>query len=156
VVTANAGFEPMENAYFNITAEIHNHGHSFRGAEDARATSPINLATYPDSNMTQAPGYPYTNLIEGMRKLTPSWLRTMRDSTSAEASNFTHSVPMAPKRAASLQNYRQPNIVATPTRRREIPPTHFRLASLLRNPIMRPTTPARSASGASWPNGIGI
>jgi iron complex outermembrane receptor protein len=111
-VTANAGFEPMEGAYLNVSAEIHNHGHSFRGAPDARADSPINLSTYPDSNMEQVPGYPYTNLIEGdaetHTKLV-SYNAGFDLGGSAELYSFA---TYGSKHAASFQNYRQPNIVA--------------------------------------------
>jgi len=39
-VAGNAGFEPAEGGYLNITAENRGHGHSNQGAIDERVTSP--------------------------------------------------------------------------------------------------------------------
>jgi iron complex outermembrane recepter protein len=64
-VSANVGLEPYNGAYINITAEVRNHGHSSVGAIDERVINPANLATYPGSNMTEVPGYPYLNMVEG-------------------------------------------------------------------------------------------
>src|ERR1700729_3565738 len=62
-VGGNAGFAQMDGSYFNVTAEMHNHGHSnLSGVEPPAINS---LGTYPNSNMTQVPGYPYLNMIEG-------------------------------------------------------------------------------------------
>jgi iron complex outermembrane receptor protein len=111
-VTANVGFEPLENAYLNLTGEIHNHGHSFRGAADARADSPLSLASYPNSNMPQALGYPYVNLIEGDAEThtkLAAFNAGFRLGGDAEIYSFG---TYGTKRAASFQNYRQPNVVA--------------------------------------------
>jgi len=62
---ANAGLEPADAAYLNVTGSDHNHGTSLRSGPDPRATSPTELATYPNSNMTRVPGYPFVNLING-------------------------------------------------------------------------------------------
>jgi iron complex outermembrane receptor protein len=63
--TANAGFQPYDGAYINLTAEVQNHGHSDRGGVDPRVVDPAKLAKYPDSNMLYVPGYPYLNHIQG-------------------------------------------------------------------------------------------
>ncbi|MGH7227427.1 MAG: TonB-dependent receptor plug domain-containing protein, partial [Gemmataceae bacterium] len=64
-VSANAGFEPVDNSFLNLTAEVHHQGPSNRSAIDERVINPANLATYPDSNMTEAPGYPHLGAEEG-------------------------------------------------------------------------------------------
>ena len=62
-VQGNIGFEPIPGGYLNLTAEVRNHGHSFRGGLDGRTLNP-NL-TFPDSNMANVSGYPNVNLISG-------------------------------------------------------------------------------------------
>ncbi|MGH7224108.1 MAG: TonB-dependent receptor plug domain-containing protein, partial [Gemmataceae bacterium] len=64
-VSANAGFQPARDSYFNVTAEVHDHGASNRSAIDERVINPANLAAYPDSNMPEAAGYPYLGAEEG-------------------------------------------------------------------------------------------
>ena len=111
-VSANVGFAPTEASWFNLTGEIHNHGHTFRGAADARATSPLNLATYPDSNMPQSPGYPYTNFIEGDAEThtkLAAYDAGIRIGGDVEIYSFG---TYGTKHAESFQNYRQPNVVA--------------------------------------------
>jgi iron complex outermembrane receptor protein len=62
-VSGNAGFGPDDNTYFNITGEVHNHGHTNHSGQEPQATQEI--GTYPNSNMTQVAGYPFLNRIEG-------------------------------------------------------------------------------------------
>src|ERR1700722_12038739 len=72
-VSGNAGFEPTDGAYFNLTGQFHNHGHSNVGAIDERVINPANTAlknpdgtyNYPNSNLPNVPGYPYLNRISG-------------------------------------------------------------------------------------------
>lgn len=64
-VDGNAGFQPGPDAYLNVTVSDHNHGPSLRSGVDPRVVRPSYLSTYPLSNMTQVPGYPYINLIDG-------------------------------------------------------------------------------------------
>jgi iron complex outermembrane recepter protein len=67
--TANAGFQPYEGAYINLTAEVQNHGLSDRGGIDPHVVDPnaLNapLSTNPDSNIIYIPGYPHLNHVEG-------------------------------------------------------------------------------------------
>lgn len=64
-VSAHGGFEPVKHGYFDLTGESHHHGSSNRSAIDERVVNPANLAAYPDSNMTEVPGYPYLGAEEG-------------------------------------------------------------------------------------------
>lgn len=64
-VSANAGFEPVENSYFNITGQVTNHGHSDRGNLDPRTNPAYYAGSYPNSNIALAPGYPNLNQIQG-------------------------------------------------------------------------------------------
>ena len=64
-VSANAGTQPSDNSYFDLTGEVHHHGDSNRSAIDERVINPANLATYPDSNMPEVAGYPYLGAEEG-------------------------------------------------------------------------------------------
>jgi iron complex outermembrane receptor protein len=70
-VDANAGFAPIENSFFNITAQVSNHGHTDRGNLDPRTnpsywTDPTSSGYgYPNSNIALVPGYPKINQIQG-------------------------------------------------------------------------------------------
>ena len=64
-VSAAGGVQPGDTSYFNVTAEDHHHGSSNRSAIDERVINPANLATPPDSNMTEVAGYPYLGAEEG-------------------------------------------------------------------------------------------
>ena len=64
-VSVNAGFQPVRHSFLNVTAEVHHHGSSNRSAIDERVINPANLATYPDSNMLEIPGYPSLGAEEG-------------------------------------------------------------------------------------------
>ena len=62
-VSGNFGLEPYDGAYFNVTGEVRNHGHTDHSDAEPQAINEI--GTYPNSNMTQVPGYPQINMIEG-------------------------------------------------------------------------------------------
>jgi iron complex outermembrane receptor protein len=64
-ISGNAGFAPTDTSYFSLTGEIRNHAHSFSGAIDERAINPSVIGTFPDSNIVDAPNYPYVNRISG-------------------------------------------------------------------------------------------
>ena len=64
-VSAHGGFAPVRHGYFDLTGESRHHGSSNRSAIDERVVNPANLATYPDSNMTEVPGYPHLGAEEG-------------------------------------------------------------------------------------------
>jgi iron complex outermembrane recepter protein len=111
-VSGNAGFEPAEGAYFNITGEVHGHGHSDVGAIDPRVIDPKNLATYPNSNEPSAPGYPYLNRGGGDAE----WRQKIfLINTGIDFEGGTEVYAFGTygrKKANSYENYRQPNKVA--------------------------------------------
>ncbi len=64
-VDANAGFAPIENSFFNITAQVSNHGHTDRGNPDPRTDPAYYAGSYPNSNIALVPGYPDINQYPG-------------------------------------------------------------------------------------------
>jgi iron complex outermembrane recepter protein len=111
-VSGNAGFAPADGAYFNITGEVHGHGHSDVGAIDPRVVDPKNLATYPNSNEPSAPGYPNLNLGGGDAE----WRnKIFLINTGIDFEGGTEVYAFGTygrKKANSYENYRQPNKVA--------------------------------------------
>ena len=76
-VDANAGFAPIENSFFNLTAQISNHGHTDRGNPDPRTDPAYWTGSYPNSNIPLVPGYPDINHIQGDAENTSSsWAST--------------------------------------------------------------------------------
>ncbi len=117
-VEANAGFEPVENSYINLTAQVSNHGHTDRGNLDPRTnpsywTTPGNSSYgYPDSNIALAPGYPYVNHIQGDAEShfkLAGWNAGFKLPGDVELySNGTYGT----KDAMSYENYRVPGKVS--------------------------------------------
>jgi iron complex outermembrane receptor protein len=111
-VGGNAGFAPAEGSYFNVTGEVHGHGHSDVGAIDPRVVDPANLATFPNSNEPSAPGYPHLNRGGGDAE----W--RIKDFMVNTGINFEGGTEIyafgsyGQKNANSYENYRQPNKVA--------------------------------------------
>jgi iron complex outermembrane recepter protein len=64
-VEGEAGFAPVENSFFDITAQITNHGHTDRGNPDPRTNPSYFDGDYPNSNIALVPGYPNINQIQG-------------------------------------------------------------------------------------------
>ena len=107
-VSGNIGIEPHSGAYLNVTGEVHNHGHSDVGPVDERVVNPANLRIYPDSNMTQVPGYPRLNMIEGDAQ---THLRLLSLNTGLQFDGGSELYAFATygdKRSASYENYRLP------------------------------------------------
>ena len=111
-VSGNAGLEPMEGAYFSLTGEIHNHGHSNQGAVDERVVNPANQTTYPGVNLPNIPGYPYLNQIEGDGE-THTKLAMINTGFDFEGGTEAYGfASYGNKHAASYENYRLPTKVA--------------------------------------------
>lgn len=112
-VTGHAGFAPYDGMFFDISGEIHNHGHTFHGGADPNATAPSRLATYPNSNVTQVPGYPYVNNIIGDAEIhTKTALVNAGADLFGGAAQFYIDASYGHKDAASFENYRRPQRVS--------------------------------------------
>jgi iron complex outermembrane receptor protein len=108
-VSLNSGFEPGTGAYFNVTGDVRNHGHSSVGAIDERLVNPANLDTYPNSNMVNAPGYPYLNqgLGDGQQRQELAMVNSGFDFEGGTELYFFGSY--GHKTASAFQNYRLPS-----------------------------------------------
>jgi iron complex outermembrane receptor protein len=111
-VSANAGFAPMENSYVNLTAEVHHHGDSNRGAIDPRVINAANSGSYPDDNVVNAPGYPYLNGQEGDAAYTLKIFSLNAGFDFGNGQEFYAFGTYGDKRAAAYQNYRTPSKVS--------------------------------------------
>jgi iron complex outermembrane receptor protein len=109
-VTGNVGFEPIPGGYLNLTAEVRNHGRSFRGGIDGRTLNP-NL-TYPDTNMANVGGYPYVNLIQGDAEYHLKIFSFNAGMDLAEGVKFYSFGSYGDKKAQSYENYRVPSTVS--------------------------------------------
>jgi iron complex outermembrane recepter protein len=107
--SANAGFEPTDRSYFNITGEFYNRGHTSANSVDNRVVNPANLATYPDSNMPLVPGYPYLNHYgdTGARQMKLVFINMGDDLENGIELYST--ISYGHKDAASYENYRLPH-----------------------------------------------
>ena len=110
-VSGNVGFEPMDGAFVNVTAEIDNHGHSNRGGIDERVVNPANLASYPGSNMTSVNGYPYINLIQGDAETHTKLVSINSGFNLSPDTELYAFATYGDKNAASYENYRTPTKV---------------------------------------------
>ncbi len=111
-VSANAGFRPVAHSYLSVTAQIHHHGASNRSAIDERVVNPANLATYPDSNMTEAAGYPYLGAEEGDGQYDLKLFELNAGLALPERLRLYAFATYGDKRAQSFQKYRLPGKVA--------------------------------------------
>ncbi len=115
-VGANAGFEPVSDSYFNVTAQDYNHGHTDQGDIDPRVTDPANIdpadgGTYPLTNMPLAPGYPYLNLIDGDAEVHSKLVEYNAGFSPGDGVQIYSFGTYGYKNDASYENYRPPNIV---------------------------------------------
>lgn len=111
-VSVNGGFAPLPHSYLNVTAEVHHHGSSNRSAVDERVINPANLATYPDSNMLQVPGYPYLGAEEGDGQYDLKLLEFNTGFRLRQGIELYAFGTYGLKRAASFQKYRLPSAIA--------------------------------------------
>ncbi len=108
-VAGNAGFEPTDGAFFTLTGENKSHGHSFVGDIDERVINPSVIGTYPNSNIVDAPGYPYVNRIMGDGE---QHLKTFLVNTGFDFEGGTEVYAFGTygdKHSASYENTRLPN-----------------------------------------------
>ena len=110
-VGGNIGFEPFDGGYFNLTGEVHNHGHSQRGEIDERVINPANISTFPNSNEPQVANYPYINMISGDGEYHSKLLSFNSGFQLGGDTEFYLFGTYGDKSAASYENYRQPSKV---------------------------------------------
>ncbi|MGB6356948.1 MAG: TonB-dependent receptor [Steroidobacteraceae bacterium] len=110
-VSANAGFAPIDNSYVNLTAEVHHHGDSNRGAIDPRVLNAASSGTYPNDNVVNAPGYPYLNGQEGDAEYELKIFSLNAGFDFGNGQEFYAFGTFGDKRAAAFQNYRTPSKV---------------------------------------------
>jgi len=109
-VQGNIGFEPVPGGYLNLTAEVRNHSHSFRGGLDGRTLNP-NL-TYPDTNMANVPGYPNVNLISGDAEYHSRLFSFNAGVDVVDGIQFYSFGTYGDKDAQSYENYRTPSTIS--------------------------------------------
>ena len=105
--SGNVGFQPYEGAYFNLTGEYRNHGFSNRGAVDPRlfALSGVN------TNVVNAPGYPYLNLISGDSQQQLKIFSFNSGFALPGGAQFYSFATYGKKNASAYENYRLPSQV---------------------------------------------
>jgi len=109
-VSGNAGFAPYDGSYFDVTAEVHNHGHTNHSGVEPQAIN--ELGTYPNSNMTQVSGYPYLNHIEGDAETHTKLVLVNAGFQLGGGTEFYATASYGHKDAASYENYRIPQRVS--------------------------------------------
>jgi iron complex outermembrane recepter protein len=109
-VSANAGFEPLDGSYLNLTGDVHNHGHTDHTGLEPQAIS--ETGTYPNSNMTQVSGYPYLNKIIGDAETHTKLAMLNAGIQLGGGTEFYVTGSYGYKEAASYENYRVPQRVS--------------------------------------------
>jgi iron complex outermembrane receptor protein len=109
-VQGNVGFEPVPGGFLNLTAEVRNHGHSFRGGLDGRTLNPA--LTAPDSNMKDVQGYPNVNLISGDAEYHSKIFAFNAGMEVLDGIQFYSFGSYGDKKAQSYENYRTPSTVS--------------------------------------------
>ncbi len=107
-LSSNIGFSLGPDGFINLTGEVRRRERSDRGGIDPRVTNPGNLATFPNSNLPLAPGYPFLNRIQGDPEIdiyTGSYNAGYQFGTVKFYSFGTYGI----KKANSHENYRLPS-----------------------------------------------
>jgi iron complex outermembrane receptor protein len=112
-VSANAGFAPNDDSFFNVTAEVRNHAHTNRGDIDPRVVDPTKVnpadgGTYPYTNEPLLSGYPYLNQIQGDAESHEKLASFNSGFTLPADVEFYSFGTYAYKEANSYENYRTP------------------------------------------------
>jgi iron complex outermembrane recepter protein len=106
----NLGLQPLPGGYLNVTAEERRHGHTDVGGPYPPAIRSI--GTYPNSNMTQLPGYPYINHIMGDAQTDTKLLMFNAGLPVGGSVTFYLFGSYGNKRATSFENYRPPQRIS--------------------------------------------
>ncbi len=96
--------------FFNITGEVHNHGHTDHTGADPRAV--IQANTYPNSNMKLLDGYPFLNHIEGDAEIHSKLAMINAGVNVTEDIQAYATASYGYKEAASFENYRTPQRIS--------------------------------------------
>jgi iron complex outermembrane recepter protein len=110
--SGNIGFEALGGSYLNFTAEYREHEHTSRGEIDPRVVDEARLATFPNSNMALAAGYPYLNQIFGDAAYEIKLLTLNAGIPIGDSTEIYSIASWGDKHAASFENYRLPSRVA--------------------------------------------
>ncbi len=111
-VEANAGFAPTDNSFFNVTAQIANHGHTDRGNPDPRTEPAYYEGSYPNSNIPLVPGYPNINFIQGDAETHTKLVAFNAGATLPADIELYSNGTYGSKVAESFENYRVPGKVS--------------------------------------------
>lgn len=111
-VTGSIAFAPSEGSFVNFAGETRNHAHTNRGGIDPRVVDPARLATYPNSNMPYADGYPYLNRIFGDAEYDLKLASFNGGIQLTDSTEFYTFGTWGEKHAASHENYRLPNRIS--------------------------------------------
>lgn len=106
----NVGLRPMPGGYLDITAEERRHGHTDVGGPYPPAINSIR--TYPNSNMTQLPGYPRVNHILGDAEMDTRLLMLNAGLPVNGGITYYLFASYGDKRATSFENYRAPESIS--------------------------------------------
>jgi iron complex outermembrane receptor protein len=107
-ISGSMGFAPSDRSYVNFAGESRRHAHTDRGDVDPRVVSADLLASYPNSNMPFADGYPYLNNIFGDAQYDiklASFNAGIEVADNIEVYTFG---TWGEKNASSYENYRPP------------------------------------------------
>jgi iron complex outermembrane receptor protein len=110
--SGNIGFEALQGSYLNFSAEYREHEHTNRGDVDPRVVDPGRLATFPNSNMALAPGWPYLNQIFGDAAYEIKLLSLNAGVPIGDSTELYSVATWGDKHAASFENYRLPSRVS--------------------------------------------
>ncbi|WP_428312354.1 TonB-dependent receptor plug domain-containing protein [Hydrocarboniphaga sp.] len=106
--SGNIGFGSGPEAFANLTVEVRNKQRSDRGNPDPRATDPETIASYPNSNVTLDPNYPYVNHIQGDPEI-HTQVGTFNAGYTAGPVELYSFGSYGRKKANSFENYRMPS-----------------------------------------------
>ena len=109
--TGSIGFEATTGSYVSVAAEYRDHEHTNRGDIDPRVVDAARLASFPNSNMPFADGYPYLNRIFGDAAYEIKTVSVNAGLPLGDTAEVYSTLSWGDKHAASFENYRLPSRV---------------------------------------------
>jgi iron complex outermembrane receptor protein len=110
--TGSIGLEATSGSYISVAAEYRDHAHTNRGDVDPRVVDEARLATFPNSNMPFAEGYPHLNRIFGDAAYEIKTVSVNAGLPLGDTTEVYSTLSWGDKNAASFENYRLPSRVA--------------------------------------------